>query len=316
MEKYVIGIDGGGTGSKGITADLKGRVLNRFRGSATNYNGGKKEDIDANMHALLEAACGDRDRAGCQAVCIGSAGVSNKDAVRFLKQAVLDMGYTCPVMITADSVTAHAGALNNQEGIILIAGTGAICFGKKDNGDTMRTGGYGHLIDDEGSAYDIARRMLRAVVRAADGRGEATVLKELIFERLQISSLEEMISWLYRKERTKKEIADLAVLIAKAQDAQDAAAQEILLQAAQALVEITAPVVEFFDGKALIALSGSVLKCNKTVQENYIESMRRLYPCAFGQSQGVRVKEAEHEADYGAVLLALDCAGIKITDVF
>ena len=73
-------------------------------------------------------------------------------------------------------------------------------------------------------------------------------------------------------------------------------------------MEITVPAVEFFGGKAMIALSGSVLKRNKTVQENYMESMRRLFPDSFGQAEGVRVKEAEHEADYGAVLLALKCA--------
>ena len=311
MEKYVIGIDGGGTGSKGITADLEGNILKRFRGGATNYNGSQKKEIDANVDALLSEATAGRHVADCEAICIGSAGVGNPNAVTFLEDAVERKGFGCPVMITADSVTAHAGALNNQDGIVLIAGTGAICFGRKENGEAMRTGGYGHLIDDEGSAYDIARRMLRAVVRAADGRGEDTILRELIFRQLQIQYLGDMISWLYQKERSKKEIAYLAVLISEAVEAGDAVAIKILEEAADALVELSVPVIEFFDKKTTIALSGSVLKFNQTVKRMYMEKLRKLYPDGFGSLNGIRIQDAKYEADYGAVLLALGYAGVR-----
>lgn len=306
MDKYVIGIDGGGTGSKGITADINGQILNRFRGGATNYNGGKKKDIDTNIYKLLDEATVGKKIANCQAVCIGSAGVGNPDAERFLKEAVKAKGFKCPIIITADSVTAHAGALNAREGIVLIAGTGTICFGRKSNGGAMRTGGYGHIIDDEGSGYDIARRMLRAVVRAADGRGEETMLRSLIFRQLQISELGEMIAWLYQKERTKKEIAYLAVLLGEALEAGDQVAKQIVDEVAEALVEISAPVVEFFDKKAVVALSGSVLKFNKKIQEAYIDRMCQRYPDSFGEPGGVCIQSAEHEADYGAVILALN----------
>lgn len=305
MEKYVIGIDGGGTGSKGIVSDMNGQILNRFRGGATNYNGGRKEDIDANIFRLLDDAICGRRITDCQAICIGSAGVGNPDAVSFIKEAVKSKGFKCPVHITADSVTAHAGALNAREGVVLIAGTGTICFGRKNTGEAMRTGGYGHLIDDEGSGYDIARRMLRAVVRAADGRGPETILRELVFRQLQISELGEMIGWLYQKDRTKKEIAYLAVLLGEALEAEDAVAREIVEEVAEALVEISSPVVDFFDKRTVVALSGSVLKFNKKIQETYILKMQQKYPQDFGTAEGVIICDAEYEADYGAVLLAL-----------
>lgn len=305
MDKYVIGIDGGGTGSKGIVANLNGQILSRFRGGATNYNGGIKDEIDSNISDLLESALQGQRVADCQAICIGSAGVGNPEAVSFLNEAVKSKGFKCPVHITADSVTAHAGALNAQEGIVLIAGTGTICFGRKNTGEAMRTGGYGHLIDDEGSGYDISRRMLRAVVRAADGRGEATILRDMIFRQLQISELGEMIGWLYQKDRTKKEIAYLAVLLSEALEKDDAVAKKIVNEVAEALTEITAPVVEFFDKKTCVALSGSVVKFNKAIKEAFIGKMQEKYPEGFGTQAGIRICEAEFEADYGAVLLAL-----------
>ena len=308
MGKYVIGIDGGGTASKGITADLSGEVLHRFTGGATNYNGGKKKEIDANVYALLKEATVGRKVSDCQAVCIGSAGISNPDVVKYLEEAVKAKGFNCPIMIVGDSMTAHAGALKNKDGIILIAGTGAICFGRKDNGQAMRVGGYGHLIDDEGSAYDIARRMMRDVVRAADGRAEDTILRGLIFERLRISNLGDMISWLYDKERSKKEIASLAALLPEAVERGDKAAMRIVDEAAEALVEMTVPIVEFFGGKTTVALSGSVLQKDKDIQASYIRKMQERYPDSFGEDGGVRIQQAEYEADFGAVFLALNYA--------
>lgn len=308
MEKYVIGIDGGGTGSKGITADMNGEILRRFVGGATNYNGGNKKEIDSNIHTLLKEATAGRKISDCQAICIGSAGVSNPDVVEYLKDAVKKKGFTCPVMIVGDSMTAHAGALKNKDGIVLIAGTGAICFGRKINEETMRVGGYGHLIDDEGSAYDIARRMMREVVRAADGRAEDTILRGLIFERLRISGVGDMISWLYDKERSKKEVAGLAVLLTEAVERGDKAAIRIADEAAEALVDMTTPVIDFFDGKTVVALSGSVLRNSVIMQECYIRKMRERYPNHFGEEGGIRIQEAELEADYGAVFLALNYA--------
>lgn len=304
MEKYVIGIDGGGTGSKGLTANRDGQIIRRFRGGATNYNGSTREEIDNNIQQALEEATSGLKISACQAICIGSAGVSNKAAAAYLEEAVRKAGFHCPVMITADSVTAHAGALNNEEGVILIAGTGAICFGKKQNGETIRVGGYGHLIDDEGSAYDIARRMMRAVVRAEDKRDEPTVLRDLVFRQLQVTSAQELVSWLYDKYRSKREIAYLAMLIGEALKQNDPAALQIVEEAVQGLVDITVPAVEFFEGKTKVALSGSVLKFNPTVRQLYMDKMQKLYPEHFGEAEGVCIQDAEHEADYGAILLA------------
>lgn len=306
MDKYVIGIDGGGTGSKGITADVKGNILSHFRGGATNYNGGKKEEIDANVMELLEVAAGGRQQADCKAICIGSAGISNEDAVHALQDVVRRAGFKCPVTITADSDTAHAGALNNQEGIILIAGTGSICLAKRKDGAARRVGGYGHLIDDDGSAYDIAIRILRAVVRDLDKRGEPTVLAELVFEQLQTDKMEKLISWLYAKERTKKDIAYLAMLLGEALNRKDAVAQKIVEETVQALAKLSVPAIEFMEKKTILAVSGSVLKFNQSIRKAFSDTLQSMYPEGFGTPEGVRIQDAQNEADYGAVLLALD----------
>ena len=176
MSKYVIGIDGGGTSSKGVVADICGNVLARFVGGPTNYVGNDREVIDRSVSDLFVKALAGRDVEDCAAICLGSAGVSSDKARENLERIIKKSGFTCPYLITTDSHTAHAGALNAKEGIVVIAGTGSICLARKDNGEALRVGGFGHLIDDEGGAYYIGRLMLRAVVRAIDGRGRVLLV--------------------------------------------------------------------------------------------------------------------------------------------
>ena len=98
------------------------------------------------------------DVADCLGICIGSAGTGNEDAVAFLKETFMEGGFLCRLLITGDHVTALKGAFKNACGILLIAGTGAICYGQTGSGEEpVRAGGFGHLIDDGGSAYAIGR---------------------------------------------------------------------------------------------------------------------------------------------------------------
>lgn len=304
MKGYIIGIDGGGTGSKGLTVNQEDQVIRRFRGGATNYNGSDRKLIDRNIEKLLQDASVGLEISDCLAICIGSAGVSNQAAAAYIEEVVRESGFKCPLKIVPDSATALAGALENEEGVVLIAGTGSICLGKKKNGKTIRVGGCGHLIDDEGGAYYIGKQILRAIVRAEDKRDEPTVLKELVYKQLQVKSVSDLISWLYDKNRTKREVAYLAVLLDEAVEKKDRAALEIVEEAARGLVDIAAPAVEFFDCKTKIALCGSVLKFNKNVKGEFVREMQARYPDGFGTKDGIIIMDAIQDADYGAILLA------------
>lgn len=300
MGRYVIGIDGGGTAAKGLTVSETGEILCRFQGGTTNYNGAVKAQVDRNMRELLRSAQGSCSAADCQAICIGSAGVNNSVAAAFLRQAVREAGFTCPLQIVADSVTAHAGALDGNAGIVLIAGTGSICFAQRETGEQLQIGGNGHLIDDGGSGYDLSIQILRAVVKAQDGRAPATILQDLVLEHLKLADVSFLIDWLYDEKRTKKEIAALAVLLDRALQHQDQAAQKIVQNAAASLAELALPAISFLNGRAALALSGSVLKKNAAVRDSLIHCLRERYP----EEDQLVLISPKHEADYGAVLLA------------
>ena len=91
-------------------------------------------------------------------------------------------------------------------GTVLIAGTGSICYARTADGRRARSGGWGHLIDDEGSAYALGRDILRAVVRAADGRAPATALTELIAQRLGAPGVQPVIRFTYAPTTTKRKL--------------------------------------------------------------------------------------------------------------
>src|SRR5690625_7894553 len=74
-----------------------------------------------------------------------------------------------PITVHHDAVTALYSGTLGEEGIVQIAGTGAITFGLTNAGEEMRVGGWGHLFSDHGSGYMIGRDALEKVFLAYDG---------------------------------------------------------------------------------------------------------------------------------------------------
>ena len=116
---------------------------------------------------------------------------------------------------------------------MLISGTGSVCCGRNDSGTLFRTGGYGWRVDDEGSGYAIGRDILRAAVRAEDGRGPATVLKQAVLEQLGLPDIPGLVAWMYAPQTGKKEVAALAPLLNQALERQDEAAGLIVRHAVE-----------------------------------------------------------------------------------
>ncbi|MGF7141607.1 N-acetylglucosamine kinase-like BadF-type ATPase [Anaerotaenia torta] len=299
MTGYVIGMDGGGTKTEVLAADRNKNLLFCSQGGGINYNSGRKDRIDSNLQDLFQTLTENGfSKEACSAICIGAAGISNPLVREQILAQVRLAGYRCPAVVVGDMETAFAGALEQPYGMILIVGTGSICYGKDPEGNTYRTGGYGHLIDDEGSAYAIGRDILSAVVRARDGRLEPTILTELVFDHLNINTIEELVRYVYQPDRNKKEIAGLSVLIEKAQEAGDRAAGGIIKKCASNLLELAAPIIRRMDGEIHLAVSGSVLLKNKEILEEFTKQMNQSYP-------QVVVQKPFNNAAYGAVRIAL-----------
>src|SRR5207302_4816203 len=127
----------------------------------------------------LAAACAqaglDPETVAFEAACFGMSG--GPDDKREILAGILR---TPNLIVTNDAVIALAGATASGQGIIAIAGTGSIAFGRNASGRTARAGGWGYIFGDEGSGFDIVRQALRAALRMEEGWGPATRLREVL----------------------------------------------------------------------------------------------------------------------------------------
>lgn len=299
--RFAAGLDGGGTKTKVAIADESGRMVETFTSGPINYNGQDERVVERNIEEIVTRigmVCGSLEH--CAHICLGAAGISAAGVTERLTVAIRKAGYRGGLTLAGDHETALYGALSQPHGIILIAGTGSICYGRNEQGCTHRTGGFGHLIDDEGSGYSIGRQLLEALVQASDGRIPPTVVSERIYETLQLpnGSLNEVIGFVYDPQRTKKDIAALAPILSEACSVGDMAALNIARHSAEALFELLAPVAERLGLQSgNLALAGSVLLHNSFIQSALRERIAESYP-------GLSCILPKHDAAWGAMMIA------------
>ncbi|WP_312446156.1 BadF/BadG/BcrA/BcrD ATPase family protein [Lacrimispora sp.] len=296
---FVIGMDGGGTATTVIVAGLHGDLMKNFRLGPLNINGQSREAAEHTLADLkIELEKSGMNMSDCIGICIGAAGISNRDTAALLTRKLKEQGMQGVIKLVGDHETALAGALEEPAGVILIAGTGSICYGINESGDKFRAGGYGHIIDDAGSAYAIGRDILKAVVRSSDGRQGQTVLKEKTFRSLKVDSVEDLITWLYQPGRSKKEIAALAPLLEEGIREKDQASIGISDRCGEELAELAGAVLTHFQSPVSLVVSGSVLMKNNEIYRLFCEKVKKRFP-------QLEIMKMRGEAAQGAVRIIL-----------
>lgn len=302
---YVIGIDGGATKTLLKIADLQGKLLSVCEGNPSNINSMSKEDIVYNLTSLIETAISKlgESKANCKAICLGTAGAGRDEEKNILKEIIKSIGFeACDnIIIADDAITALYAGNCEGKGIVLISGTGSICYGRNEHGKRYRCGGWGHIIGDEGSGYYIAIRALNLIMKSFDGREKETILTSIILRQAGLSKPEDIINYVYRSGKGKKEIAALAKCVDEAYLKGDALAKEILDDASMQLYLCTKTVIDKLDfsNKPLkVIINGSVITKNQYINNKYSRLIKENYPFA-------EVKKMENDSAWGAVLIAL-----------
>ncbi|MCM0649025.1 transcriptional regulator [Clostridium swellfunianum] len=301
---YVIGIDGGGTKTALKLADESGKIILSMEGGPCNINSMGKEAVEKMLKELIGASLekAKLTMEQIKVLCIGTAGVDRPSDKLIMEEIIRNSGFNNKTIITNDAVTALYGGVGGSEGVILISGTGSICYGRNNEGDAKRAGGWGHLIGDEGSGYYIGINAINKIARSFDGIEEKTIITDLILEHLKLESASDLIQFVYRSGAGKSEIASLAKHVDEAYKQGDSIAEEILLKAAFELFLISKAVIDNLklnNKRATLAVNGSVIEKNECVSSEFKRLMKRNYPL-------VEVARMKNDAAYGAVLMALD----------
>lgn len=245
----IIGIDGGATRARAVVVDPEGRELARIQGEAARVTpddpAGVASDLaDLAARALAAAAAhvatavpsgtpGAKRAAGSgapAALCCALAGAGRKPERDAVEAALERRGIAGRVVVTTDAEAALEDAFSGGAGILLIAGTGSIAWGRAPDGRTARAGGWGEHFGDEGSGYAIAVEALRAIAYAHDGRGAATALVHPVLGHAAAADPEALIGW--AAAASKAEIAALAPLVLAAAEAGDDVAEDMVARAA------------------------------------------------------------------------------------
>ena len=305
--KLFLGVDGGQTSTTALIGDETGRVLGAGRAGPCNHAGaaeGRAKFVRALEGCVRDAL----DHAGIaapihevhfEAACLGlSGGPTNKDALA--REIVRATEY----LITHDAAIALTGATGGT-GVVIIAGTGSIAFGRNVEGRTARVGGWGYAFGDEGSAFDLVRQALRAVLRFEEGWGSPTALRAALLESTGAADADDLLHRFYTDEYPRARIASLAKVVDEVAVAGDAVAREILHTAAQSLAMLASAVRgRLFRAGDLVSVSyaGGVFR-----SAILLARMRALLEL----EDGNRVAAPEHSPAAGALIEAYRLAGIS-----
>jgi glucosamine kinase len=197
MREIVAGVDGGGSKTRLILASETGEELATAEGPKSAMRPGDAEKSGAVVaelvrEALSKAAIID----GVPTVLYGGfAGVGREEERRALEIELNRLGVAEEVVVDTDASIAMADAFDEGPGIILLAGTGSIAYGRSIDGRFERSGGWGPTFGDEGSGFWIGKRALGIVAAAADGREPATALSGSILTATEVSATEDLIPW-------------------------------------------------------------------------------------------------------------------------
>jgi N-acetylglucosamine kinase-like BadF-type ATPase len=306
MPEYFLGVDGGQSGTTAIIGDENGRVLGVGRAGPANNPGDFEAPakfvaaITEALHAACTRAALHPESVRFSAAALGlSGGPEGKDAV--LRRIVP----ADRLLVTEDALIALSGALGGKPGIVVIAGTGSIAFGRTTQGRTARAGGWGYMFGDEGGAFWIAREAIRAALRLEEGWGLPTALRAMLLDSTHARSMNELMHRLYTVEFPRARAASLAVLVNIAAESGDPIARQILNAAARELVTVALAVRDQLFGAGQIVLcshAGGVFQ-SRTVTNSFCTEI--------GRHPGLQLFAPRHDPAFGALLEAYRAAGLS-----
>jgi N-acetylglucosamine kinase-like BadF-type ATPase len=295
--RYVIGIDAGGTKTVALLADETGQVLAEARGGGANLQTHGELEVEKVFDEVMDSVRGDRT---ISAVGLGIAGVDRPHDEAVVRAILRRLGHRETAVVVNDAAIALVAGAPERVGIVVLAGTGSIAYGADRTGKTARSGGFGFLLADEGSGYWLGHQALRAVVRASDGRGPETRITPVLFEELDVSSIDELVPRVYEKGLPKHRIAALAGVVQRAHELGDEVASRLIEAGARELAlaaRAVARQLDLGDGPFPVVLAGGAFKACPAMVDPLVREIGL---------PGARPALLERDPAHGAVRLALD----------
>ena len=289
---YYLGIDGGGSKTTCAVGDESSLLATVTAGASNITRVGEAGAREALREAIFGACRTAKiNPQQVRRACVGAAGAGRKEIASAVGKIVAEI-IPGKIEVVGDMEIALAAAFGEGPGVIVIAGTGSIAYGRDAKGRTARAGGWGFAISDEGSAHWIGRAAVGAVLRAADQAGDEEAKQDRgwpagrLFRELKIAWDLDSLPPLARAANANPDFAALFPAVLAAAEAGDAAARQVIAQASGELVRLAEIVLHrLFSDQQLaahsavpMAMAGGVFRHAAMIRELFYNGVRAANP--------------------------------------
>lgn len=277
---YYLGIDGGGTKTTCAVGDEATLLATATAGASNIVRVGEATSRES-LHTAIRQACA---AAGItpqqvQVTCIGGAGAARPELAQVVRESIAQL-LPAPIVVVGDMEIALEAAFAFGPGVVVNAGTGSFAYGRDRQGRTIRAGGWGFAIGDEGSAHWIGRSVVAALLRATDrdAKMAESRLAESLLQTWQLNSVLDLA-----RRANSIPPPNFAALFPAAISSEDRIAQDTLKAAGKELADLAGTViVRLFPGDEQVAvpvgITGGVFRHSEVVRETFYNELRRLDP--------------------------------------
>lgn len=304
MTEYLIGIDGGGSKTDGLCADLSGHVLTRATTGPTSLTATSLGLASMNLvETLRQLTTGLNGEPYFSKVVVGIAGLDTPEEKQRAEDVFRDVlqGYKIGTLTIVNDIQLVLAAGSTQQNVVaLISGTGSQCYGRRADGVSARTSGMDFLLSDQGSGYEIGRMTLRAAVCSYDGRMPQTVLEHMVLRHFEADDFNDLKAKVYFPMLNKAQVAELAKVCVEAHRQGDVVATQILESMVADLIQMADSVIrrlELATEPVDFICSGSIAKLPFIFDQ--------VKPALLAKYPQLKISAMEEEPVYGAIKLAL-----------
>lgn len=301
---FYLGIDGGGTKTRCVLGNQTAVLATAVSGGCNIVRLGEARARES-VHAVVRQVCTTAKVSADQveAVCIGAAGAARPEIASKLRSILAEIGVQSAthVEVVGDAAIALEAAFASGPGVIAIAGTGSIVYGRDASGNTARAGGWGFAISDEGSGHWIGRHAISALLHARD-EGRQTALTALIMEAWKVDGIDALIQ--HANATPPPEFPRLFPIVVRTAGEGDPIAHELLSRAGAELAALAgivlrrvSPAFSPASPYVPVAMTGSVFRQSEEVRRVFYNQLQRSFP-------GIKLLDDLVDPVMGALALA------------
>jgi glucosamine kinase len=277
---YFLGIDGGGTKTTCAVGDETGVLATATDGPSNIVRVGADQTRESLRGAVLQAcAAAGISPEQVKRTCVGGAGAARPELAEVVRGILAEI-VPAAIDVVGDMQIALEAAFDTGPGVVVIAGTGSIAYGRDQCGNTLRAGGWGFAIGDEGSAHWIGREAVRAVLRGSDqnpsGLEESSLVRGL-YKSWGVRSFLDLA-----RAANSVPPPDFAALFPAVAGSQDEIGRKVLREAGQELAQVAAVVIQRLFAKeetvVPVATTGGVFRYAEIVRRIFYNELRKADP--------------------------------------